>query len=207
MQLDSSIIPYQSQQPQAQPVESITFMDSDLFKAAEAGDTETFNKYQGHLHCLLDGRQNTALHLHLRAVGIGGRDFSRNFLQQLLDRYPSLLLQSNDRGEIPLHIAAQYNQHEIVNFLIERAKVAPPLPHVDLEKGTFSEATVGWLRTMLRVKDEEGDTALHKAVGWSDVNLVQLLLKELDPEFSMCANKMGETPLYIAAMRSCGEDC
>ncbi|KAK8621323.1 hypothetical protein V6N13_067758 [Hibiscus sabdariffa] len=67
----------------------------------------------------------------------------------------------------------------MVKFLIERAKVVSlPLPHQDLEKG---------LRKMLRMKDK--------------VEVVRLLVKELDPDLSLGANKMGETPLYIAANR------
>lgn len=172
MAQDSSII-IPSQQPQP-PVEAITFMDSDLLNAAEDGDMELFNKYQGDLHCLLDGRRNTALHIYSRPGGcklvlisyirfLCYRDwepkgeFSLYFVEQLVDKCPSLLLQPNDRGEMPLHIAARHGHYKIVKFLIQRAKVMPQL-HEGLGN---SEASGSWRRTMLRMKDKADNTAFH----------------------------------------------
>ncbi|MBA0840931.1 hypothetical protein Goarm_003468 [Gossypium armourianum] len=164
MAQDSCII-IPSQQPQP-PVEAITFMDCDSLKAAEDGDMVLFKKYHGDLHCLLDGRRNTALHIY--------------------------------------SINPRHGHYKIVKFLIERAKVMPQL-HEDLEN---SEASGSWWRTMLRMKDKADTTAFHMAVECppDDIDVVRLLVKELelDPEFSLSANKSGETPLYIAAMTSYG---
>lgn len=58
------------------------------------------------------------------------------------------------------------------------------------------------------MKDKADNTAFHMAVECppDDIDVVRLLVKELelDPEFSLSANKSGETPLYIAAMTSYG---
>ncbi|XP_022722158.1 ankyrin repeat-containing protein ITN1-like [Durio zibethinus] len=181
--------------------EVITYMDSDLFKAAENGDMELFNKYQGGLHCLVDGRQNTALHIYCRTGGRlvvkidkrflffrkrrFEREFSINFVKQLIDECPSLLLQPNAKGEIPLHVAVRHGHSDIIKFLIERAK--------DLEATRMKQ--------MLEMADKEGNTALHKAAESADHVVVRLLVKELDPDFSSSANKSGETPIYIATVR------
>ncbi|KAM3268569.1 hypothetical protein P3S67_031510 [Capsicum chacoense] len=46
--------------------------------------------------------------------------------------------------------------------------------------------------------DENGDTALHKAVRSRHRDVVKLLVKE-DSEFEFLFNKARETPLYLAA--------
>jgi len=53
---------------------------------------------------------------------------------------------------------------------------------------------------MLRMTNEEQDTALHEAARHIRGHVVEILTKE-DPEFSYSANVHGETPLYIAASR------
>ncbi|XP_060212484.1 ankyrin repeat-containing protein At5g02620-like isoform X3 [Lycium barbarum] len=52
----------------------------------------------------------------------------------------------------------------------------------------------------MRMTNENGDTALHKAVRSEHVDVVKIILKkEEDPEFEYPTNKAGETPLYLAA--------
>ena len=55
-------------------------------------------------------------------------------------------------------------------------------------------------KVMLRMSNEEGDTALHEAVRYHHSEVVKLLIEE-DTEFSYGANSEGNTPLYIAADR------
>ncbi|XP_022722156.1 ankyrin repeat-containing protein At5g02620-like [Durio zibethinus] len=149
---------------------------------------QLFEKYQGDLHCLVDGRQNTALHIHSRT---GGRQVVKN----VIDKCPSLLLQPNAKGEIPLHVAVRHGHSDIIKFLIERAKV---LEREDLEKAL--EAT--GKKQMLGMADKEGNTALHMAAESANHDVVRQLVEELDPDFSSSANKRGETPIYIAAKGS-----
>jgi ankyrin repeat protein len=56
---------------------------------------------------------------------------------------------------------------------------------------------------MLRMTNEEQDTALHEAARNRRSHVVEILTKE-DPEFSYSANVHGETPLYIPAAASRG---
>ncbi|MBA0727016.1 hypothetical protein Golax_002802 [Gossypium laxum] len=52
---------------------------------------------------------------------------------------------------------------------------------------------------MLRLKDEESNTALHVAARFGHVGVVQELLKLEDPDFPYSVNENHETPLYLAA--------
>ncbi|XVF37746.1 hypothetical protein REPUB_Repub20aG0036400 [Reevesia pubescens] len=198
MKLDPSIsssipIPIPSEQ-------AINNMDRDLFEAAETGDMEPFDNYKGDLLRLVDGRQNTALHIYSRTGGhrqvVNKKDehkHSANFLHQLVEKCPSLLMQSNANREIPLHIAARHGHSDVVEFLIERTKL---LQGEDLEQGL--EATR--MREMLTRTDKEENTAFHSAAEYGHLNVLQLLIKEVDPDFAFSDNTRGETPLYIASL-------
>ncbi|KAM3345507.1 hypothetical protein P3S68_025216 [Capsicum galapagoense] len=50
----------------------------------------------------------------------------------------------------------------------------------------------------MRMTDDGGDTALHKAVRTGCVDTVRLLVEQ-DPDFEFPANNAGESPLYLAA--------
>nr|KJB78135.1 hypothetical protein B456_012G179800 [Gossypium raimondii] len=55
------------------------------------------------------------------------------------------------------------------------------------------------IREMLRITDQESDTALHVAAQYGDDEMVEGLLELEDPDFSYSANKNQKTPLYLAA--------
>jgi len=107
---------------------------------------------------------------------------------------PPLLFQANKKGEIPLHLAARYGHSNVIKFLIDCAKALP----TDPESGAVTEA-----QKMLRMTNEEQDTALHEAARNRRSHVVEILTKE-DREFSYSANVHGETPLYIPAAASRG---
>ncbi|XP_022722160.1 ankyrin repeat-containing protein At5g02620-like [Durio zibethinus] len=206
MQLNPSV---SSSIPSEQPMEekAITYMDLVLFKAAANGDVEAFSDYQVALDCLVDGSQNTVLHIYSRTGGrlvvknvrafpcfqkrVFEREFSINFVEQLVDKCPSLLLQRNANWEIPLHIGARHGHSGIVKVLIERANV---VLHEDPERGLDATGA----RQMLRMRDEEENTAFHLAARYGHLDVLRLLVKE-DPDFDFSANTSGETPLYLAA--------
>ncbi|XVE81052.1 hypothetical protein DITRI_Ditri15bG0032300 [Diplodiscus trichospermus] len=189
---------------------AITYMNNDLFRAAATGDMEPFNNYRGDFRLLVDGMKNTALHIHFsngqeneyrrflwfRQTGRFTRELNMNFVRALVDRCPSLLLQPNEKEEIPLHIvAAKVGTTEVVNFIIGRTR---PVQNEDVENGL--QAT-NPMKLMLRMKDKDGNTALHKAAERGEVDVVGLLVRDLDADDFVLSekNKKDETPLYIAA--------
>ncbi|RVW76801.1 Ankyrin repeat-containing protein [Vitis vinifera] len=93
-----------------------------------------------------------------------------------------------------LHIAAQFAREghlEVVKALICAAKT-------DSERDF--ESGIGEYKAMLRMTNNENDTALHEAVRYHHPEVVELLIKE-DPEFTYGANLSGGTPLYMATER------
>ncbi|XP_022760223.1 ankyrin repeat-containing protein NPR4-like isoform X1 [Durio zibethinus] len=189
-------------------VETATYMDVDLYKAAVDGKIEAFNDYKGRLERIVTPNQNTVLHVYLanrrhKAIVFHMIYFiyyryrastlrSTEFVEHLLNQCSSLLLQANAKGEIPLHIEARYGHRPTVKLLLERAKFAQ---QGDLENGI--EAA----KEMLRIRDnKEENTPLHIAARYGHLEVVRALV-EADPDFVYPANKYGETPLYIAARR------
>ncbi|KAG6738069.1 hypothetical protein POTOM_059615 [Populus tomentosa] len=147
------------------------YMDPVLFKAAEAGDIDPFENYQTCLDQLLTPDENTILHVYLGNQSIEP-EFT-DFVDIILEMCPPLLLQANKKGEI-----------------LWQEDCAKALP-------TDPESGVTEAKMMLRMTNEEQDTALHVAARNSQIHVVEILTKE-DPEFSYSANVHGETPLYIA---------
>ncbi|XP_019193167.1 PREDICTED: ankyrin repeat-containing protein At5g02620-like [Ipomoea nil] len=168
-------------------------MDSGLYEALVEGNEEdadaVWQKMEQH-----DGRQvtpkgNTVLHI---AALYGHIHFVHKILLQ--EQHRSFLLCAlNKKGETALHIAAMEGHTDVVSALIHCAKTSPELRLLGVESGMGIGAT-----DMVRMVDEDKDTALHKAVRNGHLEVVKLLVKE-DPEFEFPANQSGETPLYIAA--------
>jgi ankyrin repeat protein len=158
-----------------------------LYKAAEAGNINPFkDRLPTSLIELLTPQNNTILHVYLDNQRT--ESVSTDFVGQIIDMCPQLLLQANTKGETPLHFAARYGHSNAVKVLIDRAKNLA----IDPENGLAE------IKKMLRMTNEERDTALHVAARNIQARVVKRLTK-VDPEFSYSANVHGETPLYIAA--------
>uniref|UniRef100_A0A6M2F401 PGG domain-containing protein n=1 Tax=Populus davidiana TaxID=266767 RepID=A0A6M2F401_9ROSI len=169
------------------------YMDPVLYKAAEEGNIDPFENYQTRLDQLLTPDENTILLVYL---GNQSREPEfTDFVDIILEMCPPLLLQANKKGETPLHLAVRYGHSNVVIVLIDLAKGLPSDP----ESGE-TEA-----KKMLRMTNEEKDTALHVAARHIQAQVVEILTKE-DPEFSYSANVHGETPLYIAAASGWGQE-
>ncbi|PHT49113.1 hypothetical protein CQW23_13321 [Capsicum baccatum] len=84
----------------------------------------------------------------------------------------------NKKNETALHIAANEGHIKVVHLLLR-------IDEYYKEK-------------LMRMTDENGDTALHKAVQSRHQDVARMLVKE-DPDFEFPSNKFRETPLYLEA--------
>ncbi|GAY63534.1 hypothetical protein CUMW_226370 [Citrus unshiu] len=170
-------------------------MNSDLYKAAAKGEIEPFNQLaiDRQLGSIVTHKKNTVLHVSIIASytqNKEGESVSTKFVEKILEKCPSLLLQVNAKGDSSLHVAARYGHAAVVGALIE---IAEKQPGQELESGVKSTT-----RYMLGMKNDEDNTALHEAVQSGSLDVVKILLGA-DRAFPYSANGSGETPLYLAA--------
>ncbi|KAM7488356.1 hypothetical protein LguiB_025840 [Lonicera macranthoides] len=110
----------------------------------------------------------------------------------LLQNKDQLGVQLTPNKNNVLHLAALFareRHHGVVYALIQCASTLDR----DLESGVAPSA-----KEMLRMTNDDGDTALHEAVRNGDIDMVKILTGE-DPDFPYPCNKADETPLYLVA--------
>ncbi|XP_049415110.1 ankyrin repeat-containing protein At5g02620-like isoform X1 [Solanum stenotomum] len=155
-------------------------MDPRMYNAAKKGSTledgdfslVEYLKREEENGYQVTPKGNTILHV----AALFGQ---RGFVGEVLKITPALLCYKNKKNETALHIAANAGQSEVVSELLSFR----------------GEETI-----LVRMTDDIGDTALHKAVRGGHIDIVRMLVKLLlDPEHDFPANKAGETPLYLAA--------
>nr|KJB78095.1 hypothetical protein B456_012G177400 [Gossypium raimondii] len=179
------------------PAENITYMDASLYKAAAIGKIEEFNNYQGpELESLKTPNHDNVLHVNLSTPERIWQRTRLDFVLKILVKCPSLLLQTNAKGQTPLHVATRYGDSTIVRLLI---LFCARVIDKDLEKLGMDQLYA--VREMIRHTDQESNTALHIATRYGHVEVVQALLEHEDPDFAYFANINHETPLYLAARR------
>ncbi|KAF4376362.1 hypothetical protein G4B88_000050 [Cannabis sativa] len=105
--------------------------------------------------------------------------------QQILNLYPWLVLESNESGDTPLHMAARLGHYELVRL------IAMVLNNTS--QGERSNS----VSLLFRASNLKKDTALHDAVKNRHSDVVDLLIKE-DPGLVDICNDAGESPLFIA---------
>ncbi|KAF2320690.1 hypothetical protein GH714_030044 [Hevea brasiliensis] len=170
----------------------ITFMDAEWYNAAADGKIDKFDNYTEPLDLLRTPNKNTVLHVYITAVGNEPKE-SIEFVELVISKCPSLLVEPNIKGETPLHIAARFGHKNIVEILIHSIKKAPP---EDPEKGVEASTS----DKMLKKTKPDEDTALHEAVRYNHPRVVETLIGEY-PEFANITNAAGESPLYLATVR------
>ena len=126
----------------------------------------------------LTHKKNTVLHI---AAQFGQLHCVNLFLQ--FPSFSSLLLLPNLKGDTPLHLAAREGHWVVTQALIQAAKELP------------SGSGIGVDKMILRMTNNENDTALHEAVRYNHPDVLKLLILE-DPDFIYGANFSGGT-LFI----------
>ncbi|CAL9027358.1 unnamed protein product [Prunus brigantina] len=188
-------------------------MDLDVFNAAKEGKIDVLREHDPqHLNQILTPTSNTLLHVYIAYASTPKLVKSKeeapimptSFVEDILQICPTLLWQQNESGETALHMAAKHGLAEIVKLLIQTAKAHRC---EDLEHGTAafalsssSEEEAACWKIFIRTPSKEKDTALHEAVRFKHLGVVEILIRE-DPDFSYPPNVAGETPLYLAAER------
>ncbi|KAK0608008.1 hypothetical protein LWI29_024084 [Acer saccharum] len=131
-------------------------MDPQLYDAAVKGNIEPFKDTAIEFDSIVTPSKNTILHINIMCRNISSMETaSTKFVEDILDRCPSLLLQVNVNAETPLHVAAKCGHSDMVEFLI---KSTAKTQDEELESG------IGAAKRMLRMTNNEGNTALHEAV-------------------------------------------
>ena len=181
--------------------EIITFMEYDVYSAAEEGEIyPVFEQRKDRLQSLLTPQNNTILHIYLTSKTRKDPESENDkFVKGILEFCPALLMQVNTKEETPLHFAARYGHASIVKQLIKLGKEDHP-DHNQHPESRGAKAA----KKMLRMASKEGDTALHEAVRFRHLHVVKILIGE-DGDFQHNANKSGETPLYMAVERGYDE--
>ncbi|XP_048131113.1 protein ACCELERATED CELL DEATH 6-like [Rhodamnia argentea] len=168
------------------PVMAKKCMDSSMYKAAREGNFPYLEnsirlKHGGNTdeeEALLLETHNRNNLVHL-AVESGHKDF----IQQVLHKCPKLAAKRNSRGDTPLHVVAQTGCYHIAEAILSMAE-----PH---------EGTAGTDNSLLRLKNNGGNTALHEALRNGDKKMGMYLWE--DKETVGSVNESGESALYVGA--------
>ena len=156
-------------------------MDPQLFRAASNGDIQFFENLIDPNSSLLQVtiEKNTVLHVALQF-----KKFET--AQKIVNLSPSLVYKTNFKGNTPLHVAAMVGDSSLLNILIRKAKDEQ---HVEAD-----------CRQLLRTMNLDGDIALHVAVRYHNIEVVEVLINE-DLELAEYVNKAGESALFLAVDR------
>ncbi|KAF2317605.1 hypothetical protein GH714_025328 [Hevea brasiliensis] len=184
------------------------YINADLQEAAKKGKLDPFKAYQGNLGCLLTPNENTILHIYLTS----SKKRTTNFIKEVVGICPSLLLQVNNHGDTPLHIAARCGHTDAAKELIEQAK-ASVHREIDIERGEDPKKRemeeMKAVKEMLRMRNKIEETALHEAArNEKGLDVVKEILNyEVHDHdgFKYSANDCEETPIYLAAENGCYE--
>lgn len=115
---------------------------------------------------------------------------SEGVTQLLCHHFPLLITRKNFLGDNALHLAARAGRFDTIQNLVNQVKIDP---HKTLE-----------LASLLRMKNNKGNTPLHDAVIKGCREVACFLLYQ-DLEVSYHKNKEDKSPLYLA-VESCNEE-
>ncbi|CAI0438912.1 unnamed protein product [Linum tenue] len=156
-------------------------MDLELYQAVIQGNDKFLEDLSNAGSCdvlqVTSGHKNTILHVAAKCGGI-------QTAEKIIGLFPGLLHQTNSKGDSPLHVAARLGRLEMIQLLVNCAKL------VEIEVG----------KELLRMENVDKDTALHVAVRNGHFEVVSLLISE-DPELTLMLNAAAESSLFLAVDR------
>lgn len=123
-----------------------------------------------------------------RAIKNGDFEKVKNILDQAGQNALCLLMMTNKKGNTLFHLAAMYEQAEILNYLIDGA-------------GDLVEKVIMW-------QNNDGYTVLHFAARYNNGNMTQAILLAANrqiEELLFSQNDGGDTALLVAVMFVCDQ--
>ena len=131
-------------------------MNPLVFKAASSGDSSFFQNLavsdpNSSTFLQVTIEKNTVLHVALQFKKFEAA-------KKMVNLSPSLVYETNSKGNTPLHVAARVGDSSMVKLLIDQAKY-----QLDVETGGRQQ--------LLSMMNEDGDTALHVAVRYGNFDV------------------------------------
>ncbi|KAF8063891.1 hypothetical protein N665_1178s0006 [Sinapis alba] len=155
-------------------------MKPEKFTAVSAGKKECLAYSGWEIARLKDDQKDSVLHL---AATWGNLELVKIFVSKC----PSLLLYSNSKDQLPLHVAAHAGQLTVVKALVATVKIVSAGLSGEEEKRL----------NLYVVKDKDGNTPLHLALKGGHGSTAICLVKA-NRRASFLADNDGISPLYMA---------
>ncbi|XP_074269810.1 protein ACCELERATED CELL DEATH 6-like [Silene latifolia] len=168
-------------------------MHREVYKAAEHGSVDVLRQHNNWKQ-EKTSRENNVLHVHLgkplqkNRRGVVIDHVCMSFIQYVVDETTedSMLLQSNDNGDTPLHLAARFGHRAVVTEFLTLSEV--------VNAGLLNKA------------NKRKDTALHDAARAGHADIVMMLVEAGgENALQYMPNNLLETPVFLAAERGCFE--
>lgn len=160
-------------------------MDPKLYRAVASGNESSFDEFMmGSNPILLQKSTEVNTILHVAALNKQIK-IAEKIIE--FESCASLLYHQNSDKDTPLHIAARVGCSEILQLLINSVELAGTREIEAQQKAT-------------RILNDREDTALHVAVYYGHLNVVEILIHK-DPGLLLFVNSVGDSPLFVAINR------
>uniref|UniRef100_A0A7C9ELM7 Uncharacterized protein n=1 Tax=Opuntia streptacantha TaxID=393608 RepID=A0A7C9ELM7_OPUST len=154
-------------------MEGTNVMKNEVYKAAVKGDWTVLDNGS------VSGDECTVTKANILHIAVRHEQY--DFIKTALGKFSYLLCQRNSDNNTPFHIAAEVGDTRILELLVSCYNKAA------------LEGLVPW-----RVKNSKGNTPLHVALIFANLQFAKNLVMTVDPELTTFVNDSGQTPLHLA---------